>query len=145
MRLRVTTPFEFAVDVDGVRHVRAEDATGSFGIQPHHAPLTTILAISVVTWRDADAREHHVAVRGGVLLVSGDVVVVATRDAVIGDDLVQLERDVVARFRREEVGEQTARGGAARLETAVIRRIYEYIRGERVRLSIGEENGNVGR
>ena len=144
MKLRVTTPLLFAVDVDDVRHVRLEDATGGFGIQRGHASFVTILAVSVATWRDADGREHHVAVRGGVLSVSRDVVAIATREAVTGDDLAQLERDVIARFRRAEQIEQTARGGAARLETAVIRRISEYVRGEPPRyITPGEEDGDA--
>jgi F-type H+-transporting ATPase subunit epsilon len=143
MKLRVTTPIAFAVETDDVRHVRAEDATGAFGIQDHHAPFITMLTVSVVAWRDGAGLEHYVAVRGGVLSAKQDVVEVATREAVTGDDLAQLEHDVIARFRREAQTEQAARGGAARLETAAIRRIYEYIRGERPRLAMtGEENGD---
>lgn len=146
MRLRVTTPLQFALDVDEVRHVRGEDATGAFGIQPRHAPFVTMLAMSVVTWRDRDGHEHYVAVRGGVLAARNGIVEIATREAVIGDDLEQLEREVLERFRREEQTEQAARGGAARLETAAIRRIYEYIRGEKARLPITDkENGDEQR
>ena len=145
MKLRVTTPLLFAVDVEDVRHLRVEDATGGFGIQRGHASFVTILAVSVATWRDADGREHYVAVRGGVLSGAGDVVAIATREAVTGDDLVRLERDVVARFRREQQIEQSARGGAARLETAVIRRISEYVRGERPRfITPAEEDVDGG-
>ncbi len=142
MRLRITTPLAIAVDADDVRHVRAEDATGAFGIQPHHGHLITSLAISVVTWRDGTAREHHVAVRGGVLAVNAETVDIATREATAGDDLEQLERDVVARFRREETAEQAARGGAARIELAAIRRICDYLRGERTHVVIGEETSD---
>jgi F-type H+-transporting ATPase subunit epsilon len=142
MKLRVTTPLQLVIEADGVRHVRGEDVTGAFGIQRGHAPFVTVLAISVVSWRDADGREHHIAVRGGVLSVLGDVAI-ATPEAVTGDDLAQLERDVIARYRREARLEQSAHRGAARLETAVIRRIYQYIRGERPRLVMpGEENGH---
>jgi F-type H+-transporting ATPase subunit epsilon len=143
MKLRVVTPLAFAVEVDDVAHVRAEDATGAFGIQPHHASLVTMLSASVVVWRDATGGEHYVAVRGGVLATTRDGVEIATREAVTGDDLVALQRDVVARFRHEEQVEAAARGGAARLETAAIRRIYEYIRGEKPRLAMtGQENGD---
>lgn len=146
MRLRVTTPIAFVVDADGVRHVHLEDTTGAFGVQRGHAPFVTLLVPSVVTWRGVDGGEHHVAVRRGVVSVSGDLVVVATREAIAGDDLAQLERDVVANFRREEQIEQTARGGAARLQTAVIRRIYQYLRGERPRLMTpSEEDGDERR
>ena len=142
MRLRITTPLAITVDADDVRHVRAEDATGAFGIQPHHGRLVTILATSVVTWRDGAGCEHHVAVRGGVLAVNAETVEVATREATSSDDLEQLERDVVARFRREATTEQAARGGAARIELAAIRRICDYLRGERPHVAIGEETSD---
>ena len=86
MRLLVTTPVSVVIDADDVAHVRAEDETGAFGVLPGHADFITVLAISVITWRDQAGVEHHVAVRGGVLTVrDGDLVEVATREAV-GDD-----------------------------------------------------------
>ncbi|MEJ2130708.1 MAG: F0F1 ATP synthase subunit epsilon, partial [Gammaproteobacteria bacterium] len=66
MRLVVTTPISVVVDEADVRHVRAEDESGAFGILPGHADFVTVLAISVITWRSHRDEEHHVAVRGGV-------------------------------------------------------------------------------
>lgn len=140
MRLRITTPTMFAVDANDIRHVRVEDSTGALGIQRHHASFVTLLEPSVVTWRDARSAEHHVAIRGGVLSVADDVVAIATREAITSDDLLQLERDVVARFRREQELERSAHAGAARLETAVLRRVYEYVRGEMSRVLGAEED-----
>ena len=134
MKLRVTTPLAVVLDATGVRHVRAEDSTGGFGLLPGHADFITVLTISVLTWRAAMQREHHIAVRGGVLSVrDGMLVQVATREAVAADDFAELERAVLRRFREEAHAEETARGSAARLEAAAIRRIYEYVRGERAR------------
>ncbi len=48
MRLRIITPLAVVVDEDGVLALRAEDASGSFGILPGHADFLTSLAISVV-------------------------------------------------------------------------------------------------
>ena len=142
MKLRITTPTTFAVETDDLRHVRIEDPTGAVGIQRHHAPYVTLLEPSVVTWRDGKGAEHYAAVSGGVLLVQDDVVAIATREAITSDDLEQLERDVVGRFRREQELERSAHGGAARLETAVLRRVYEYVRGERPRVLAPEEEEN---
>jgi hypothetical protein len=50
MRLVVSTPTAIVVDVDRVRHVRAEDETGAFGIMAGHADFLTVLPISVLTW-----------------------------------------------------------------------------------------------
>jgi F-type H+-transporting ATPase subunit epsilon len=129
VRLAVTTPAGVVVDSDDVRHVRAEDATGAFGILPHHDAFLTVLAISVITWRDRGDREHHVAVRGGVLRVScDDRVEVATRDAEAGDDLEALEHAVVARYRAEDEATAAAHREAARVEAALVRRILRYLR-----------------
>ena len=54
-------------DVDDLRIVRAEDDTGSFGIQPGHTDFVTVLPVSVVSWTAADGREGFVLVRRGVM------------------------------------------------------------------------------
>ncbi|PWC45925.1 F0F1 ATP synthase subunit epsilon [Azospirillum sp. TSO22-1] len=132
MDLVITTPTAVAARVPDVVHLRAEDASGGFGVLPGHADLLTALSVSVVSWRRADGREGHCAVHGGVLTVSGGArIAVATREAVVGDDLGALEHDVLARFRqaREEEGE--ARTGARRMHLAAVRHILAYLRPER--------------
>ncbi|HKJ72635.1 MAG TPA: F0F1 ATP synthase subunit epsilon [Alphaproteobacteria bacterium] len=128
MKLIVTTPLSVVVDVDGVRHVRAEDETGAFGVLQGHADFLTVLAISVITWRDESGREHHVAVRGGVLMVrDGDTVEIATRAAVAGDDLDALQKEVSKWFRDEAEAEEESRVSAGRLHLAAIRQIQKYL------------------
>lgn len=132
MDLVITTPTAIAARISDVAHLRAEDASGGFGILPGHADLLTALAISVVSWRRADGREGHCAVHGGVFTVSGGArIAVATRDAVVGDDLAVLERDVLARFRRAHEEEGEARTGARRMHLAAVRHILAYLRPER--------------
>ncbi|HVN88219.1 MAG TPA: F0F1 ATP synthase subunit epsilon [Candidatus Binataceae bacterium] len=129
MRFMVTTPTAIAVDEDGVRYVRAEDASGSFGIESRHTDLLTTLAVCVVRWRDGGSREHYVAVRGGVLRVrNGNLVEIATREAVIGDDLALLRGEVLQAMVRNLEAEQSARSDVLRLEHAMVRRIYRYLR-----------------
>ncbi len=129
MKFVVTTPTEISVDEEPVRHVRAEDFSGAFGIEPRHADLLTTLAICVVRWRDQRNVEHYVAVRGGVLRVrDGKVVEIATREAVVSDDLGHLRSQVLAAMIKNVEAEQSARSGALRLEHAAIRQIYRYLR-----------------
>lgn len=133
MRLTVTTPLAIVIDTDGVAHLRAEDATGAFGILPGHADFLTALTPSVIGWRDGQGAAHYVAVRAGMLRVhGGDTIAVATREAVPGEDLRQLEADVISRFRRGAAEEAAARIDAQRLYLAAIRRILHYIRPDRV-------------
>ena len=132
MRLVVTTPTAIVLDASDVRHVRAEDSTGAFGIQPRHADFVTVLSVSVVSYEDAAGVERYVAVQGGVLRVrTGSEVEVATCAALAGDDLEVLQRAVLARYRAEAEAEAKARTRATRLHLLAIRGIYRYARGER--------------
>jgi F-type H+-transporting ATPase subunit epsilon len=124
MRLVITTPLAVVADVGEVVHVRAEDETGSFGILEHHDEFLTALAVSVVSWRQASGREGHCAVRGGVLSVSGGKeVAVATRQAVLSDDLNQLADKVLAELRRSAEQEEAAWTHSARLRLRVLREL----------------------
>jgi F-type H+-transporting ATPase subunit epsilon len=129
MKLAVTTPLAIITDVDNIAHLRAEDETGAFGILPGHADFLTALAISVVSWRDQAGGEHHLAVRGGMLSVEGgNSIAIATREAIAGDDLHQLETEVVASFRRGLEEEKAARADAQRLYLAAIRQICRFLK-----------------
>jgi F-type H+-transporting ATPase subunit epsilon len=132
MKLTVATPLAVVVASNDVAHLRAEDATGAFGILPGHADFLTALSLSVASWRDDAGAEHHVALRGGMLEVrGGDTISIASPDAVPGDDLHRLESEVLARFHRQLAEEQAARADAARLYLAAIRQIVRFLRGER--------------
>ena len=131
MNLVISTPLETVVQTENVRSLRAEDESGSFGIEPRHASFVTALAISVVSWRAADGGEQHCAVRGGVFTVAGDTISIATREAVAGPDLAQLERDVLTRFHQAVDETARTRVDTERLRAAAIRTIQRFLRPER--------------
>jgi F-type H+-transporting ATPase subunit epsilon len=131
MRLIITEPTRVVAEHDDVVSVRAEDASGGFGILDRHTDLITVLANSVVAWRHADGRAGWCAVRRGVLSVaSGTQVAVATRQAQLGDDMATLEHAVLARFRAELDTERRARVAATKLHTAAIRQFVKALRGD---------------
>ena len=130
MRLRITTPLEVVVDEDGVTALRAEDPSGGFGILPRHADFLTSLAISVVSWKSTNDARRYCAVRRGVLSVDGGKEIsIATREAVLGDDLATLDETVLARFRADIETERSERVNSTRLELSAIRQIVSHLRG----------------
>lgn len=129
MRLMITTPGSIAVDIADVADVRAEDESGHFGVLPHHADFVTALSTSVVAWRRADGRAGYCAVRGGLLTVSGGgTVAVATREAIVGDDLAALEAVVRERLAGEAEAEDKARSRTEQLRIQAIRQVIGYLR-----------------
>ncbi len=129
MKLRIVTPLAVVVDEDQVMALRAEDASGSFGILPRHADFFTSLAISVVSWQRSDGTRHYCAVRRGVLSVAGgEDVAIATREAIPGDDLASLDKTVLDRFRMDAEAERTEHAESARLQLNAIRTIMRRLR-----------------
>lgn len=132
MRLLITTPTNVVIDRRDVVAVRAEDESGSFGILTGHADFMTALSVSVVSWREIDNRQRFCAVRRGVLSVSnGDEVAIATREAILGDDLDRLEEVVLMQFRDALEAERDARTESLQLRMKAIRQIMRYLRPER--------------
>jgi F-type H+-transporting ATPase subunit epsilon len=124
VRLRIITPLELVVDEVAVSAVRAEDATGSFGLLAGHANFLTSLAVSVVEWKRIDGTRRYCAVRRGMLSVSGGTdVAVATREAIANDDLETLDATVLARFRADIELERSERFETIQLQLSAIRRI----------------------
>ncbi len=133
MKLTIATPLAIIVESDAIAHLRAEDETGAFGILPGHADFLTALSVSVASWRDRDGIEHHAALRGGMLEVrEGDEIAIATREAIVSDDLHHLETEVLATFRRGMEDERVARTDAQRLYLAAIRQICRFVRSESI-------------
>ncbi|WP_300549191.1 F0F1 ATP synthase subunit epsilon [Roseovarius sp.] len=133
MRLRIITPLAVVIDED-IDALRAEDASGSFGVLPGHAPFLTALAISIVSWRAAD-RERFCALRGGVMTVGGaSTIDIATREAVPGDDLATLDKRVLARFQADADEERIEHVETMRLQIDAIRRMVS-------RLTLGANAG----
>ena len=136
MRLLITTPLAVVVDAGDIVSVRAEDSSGVFGILPGHTDFLTVLTVSVLSWRDRSDSEHHVAVRGGVLTVrQGQVVEVATREAVGEDTLRALGDKVLERLRAEADAESESHLAATRLEFAAIRQLQRFLEAGRARVA----------
>ncbi len=122
MRVRIVTPLSVVVDEDA-DSLRAEDASGSFGIRPGHAAFLTALSVSILSWKTAGV-ERYCALRGGVLTVTGgSTIAVATREAVAGDDLATLDAQVLTRFQSDADEERVEHVEMMRLQLHAIRRM----------------------
>jgi F-type H+-transporting ATPase subunit epsilon len=131
LRLTVATPAAVLVDADNVRSLRAEDASGSFGVLPGHADLLTVLPPSVMRWTREGEPTRYCALSGGVLTITGgDRVAVACRRATLGDDLEQLQDAVAAQRAAELDADRRARVEQTQLHARALRQLMRYLRGD---------------
>lgn len=127
MRLCIVTPLAIVVDED-ITSLRAEDASGGFGILRGHAPFLTALTTSIVSWRQGKV-ERFCALRGGTLAVAGGAnVTITTREAVAGDDLATLDADVLARFRADVETERAEHVETVQLQLHAIRQMVSRLK-----------------
>jgi F-type H+-transporting ATPase subunit epsilon len=141
LHLTIATPATILVDARRVTALRAEDASGCFGILPGHADFLTALVPTVIRWRestatDSDATEHFCAVKGGVMRVSdGERVAIACREGVTGDLLPALEARVHAVREQALDTARRARVEDMRLQAQALRRLLRYLRPDAIALA----------
>ena len=124
LKLTVTTPLQIVLREDAVISLRAEDASGDFGIRPGHTDFLTVIDAGVMRWRTAEGPWRYCALRGGIFSVTGgNEVRVACREAIISDNLASL-RPRVAAARKEALDEsRRARAQGVKLYAHAVRRL----------------------
>jgi F-type H+-transporting ATPase subunit epsilon len=128
VKLLLTDTLRVIVDQDDIVSLRAEDASGSFGILPGHADLLTVLAVSVLSWRQADGRQRFCALRGGIMTVRGGrEIAIATREGRLGDSAEALERTVLAEFLAAVDAERAQRVAEAQMQLRVVRQVVRIL------------------
>lgn len=128
LRLLISTPQQVLVDV-AIRSLRAEDASGSFGLLPGHVDFLTVLVPSVVRWTSVEGQHGLCAVDGGVLCLEEGLIELACRDGVLGDDLQQLEQRVLAAREQQRDLARRARVEHLQLHTRAVRQLVRYLGG----------------
>ncbi|GEO86126.1 MULTISPECIES: F0F1 ATP synthase subunit epsilon [Alphaproteobacteria] len=128
LSLSITTPFEVLADEVDIQSLRAEDASGSFGILPGHAEFLTVLPVSVVRWKNSEGEMRYCALRGGVLTVSdGSHVAIACRHGILGTQLSTLAADVAAFQEEEKDAERRATTEQTRMHARAVRQLMSYL------------------
>lgn len=124
MQLEIVTPLQISLDMP-VRRIVAEGPDGSFGMLPHHIDFVSQVVPGILVYEDMQGREHYAAVNSGTMVKCGDLVRVATRSAILGDDLDTLETRMKQEFRQQDEAEREARSALARLEAQMIRHFLD--------------------
>jgi F-type H+-transporting ATPase subunit epsilon len=126
MHLKVLLPFQVFADKSGVSRIVAEAKTGSFGILPHRLDCVTALAAGIFAYETEAEGLIYLAVDEGVLIKTGNDVLISVRNAIGGTDLGQLRDAVEKRFLNLSEKEQSAREIMEKMESGLISRLAEF-------------------
>lgn len=126
MNLKILLPFQIFAEKKEVLRIVADSLGGSFGILPHRLDCVAALEPGILTYETEAEGEVYVAVDEGVLIKTGQDILVSVRNAIYGTDLSQLREAVEREFLTIDDSEQRIRSVMAKLESNLVRRLAEF-------------------
>jgi F-type H+-transporting ATPase subunit epsilon len=123
MHLKVLLPFGVFADKSGVVRIVAHTREGSFGLLPRRLDCVAPLVAGILVYQCDAQPEAYVAVDEGVLVKTGEEVLISVRRAVAGGDLVQLRAAVAREFLELDVQERSLRSSLVKIESNLISRL----------------------
>ncbi len=123
MNLKVLEPFQIFVEKSGVRRIIAGTCDGFVGFLPHRRDCVTALSPGILVYETQEDGESFIAVDEGVLVKTGQDVLISVRRAITGTDLSQLRDAVQKEFLTLDIQERSARSAMDKLETGFLRRL----------------------
>jgi len=108
-----------------VKKVVGEAKDGSFCLLPAHIDFVTIMIPGIFYALTEEDQEIYLAINEGVLLKTGKDVTLATRNAVKGESLGSLKRQVEEDFKKVDQQDRKARQALQKLEADFVRRFLD--------------------
>jgi F-type H+-transporting ATPase subunit epsilon len=126
MNLKILLPFKIFAEKTGVLRIVAGTHEGSFGLLPHRLDCAAALVPGILVFETEAEGEVYMAVDEGVLVKTGDDVLVSVRNAIGGMDLDKLHEAVEREFWNLDEQEKSVRSVLAKLESGFIRRFTAF-------------------
>ena len=129
MNLKILLPYRIFAEKSAVLRIVAETCEGSFGLLPHRLDCVAAIAPGILAYETREDGTVYVAVDEGVLVKTGDEVLVSVRNAIGGSDLGQLHDAVKRQFLAIDEQERGVRAAVDKMEGSLIRRFAEFQNG----------------
>lgn len=126
MTLKILLPFRIFAQEAAVKRIIAETRGGSFGLLPQRLDCVAALEPGILIYEHEVEGERYVALDEGVIVKSGQEVLVSARNAIAGTDLHQLRQAVEREFLSLDEQEQSLRSMMAKLESSFVRRFADF-------------------
>jgi len=126
MTLKILLPFRIFAEKKAVSRIVAETRQGAFGLMPQRLDCVAALEPGILIYESNGEEERYVALDEGVLVKSGQEVLVSVRNAIAGTNLRQLREAVEREFLTLDEQEQSLRSVMAKLESSFVRRFADF-------------------
>lgn len=128
MNLRILLPSEVFADLHDVSKVVAETTAGSYGFLPHRLDCVAALVPGLLYYQSDAGGEVYLGVDEGVLVKTGQDILVSVRRALAGTDLAQLREAVDKAFLSLDADESQRRASAVKMEGQLVHQLSRFHR-----------------
>lgn len=125
MTLKVLIPHRVLLEISLVKRMVIETQEGSYGLLPNRLDCAAALTQGILTYETEDGEEMYIAVDEGVMVKTGNQVVVSVRRGFVGADLGELEALVIREFKKINEREESVKKVLVKLESDFVRRYSE--------------------
>jgi F-type H+-transporting ATPase subunit epsilon len=122
MTLKVLLPFEVFADEKDIRSIVVETAQGSFGLLPRRLDCVAALVPGILSFEVDGQAEQFFALDAGVIVKTGNGVLISVRRALRGNDLAGMRDAVEKEFLTLDTQEEEMRTAMERLESGFMQR-----------------------
>lgn len=122
MHLKILLPFKVFADVEQMQRLVVETNAGSYGLLPQRLDCTAALVPGILQYETNEGIKY-VAIDEGILVKTGNEVLVSVRNAIGNAPLGQLKTLVETQLKQVEEKETGTRSVMAKLESSFIRSI----------------------
>lgn len=129
MKLKVLLPFRVFLETQDVLSIVAETPQGSFGLLPRRLDCAAALVPGILNYHSQKDGDVYLAIDEGVLVKTGNEVLISVRNAIGDTDLGKLRAAVENEFLNLDEREKNVRAVVAKLESGFVRRFMEFRRG----------------
>lgn len=123
MRLKISLPHGIFAEKTDVVQMVAETGAGSFGVLPNRRDFIAELVPGILTCETANDGVAYFAIDTGLIVKTGQDVLVSVRRAIHGADLSELGAAVKREFIEMDEEEKNLRAALAKLESGFVQRL----------------------
>jgi F-type H+-transporting ATPase subunit epsilon len=121
MNLKILLPFKIFAQKADVSSIVAETKQGSFGLLPHRLDCVAGITPGILSYQVSDnPNVTYVALDQGILVKTGQNVLISVRNAIAGTDLKQLRDAVEQDFLKLTEEEKNAQQAATKMESRFV-------------------------
>lgn len=121
MKLKILLPNQVFLALTNINSVVVETPEGSFGILPHRLDCASPLVPGILSYKDAEQRSYYIAIDQGIMVKTGDQVVISVRRAIAGNSLDVLQQAVKQEFLQLDQEQQELQNVLAKLESGFVK------------------------